>query len=202
MSVSALLGVSTANSGGSIYMFCLIAAFVCTLLSVIFILPEYNRNKLPKFFVFLHDVFNFNGLVLEKILKTLYIFTTLFSILTNFFGLFYVQTGEQFFYQLLALILYPIAIRVIYEIFMLAVLLVDNVMSINRKLRNKNDNEKEDNSPFNVNFKQYRAPQSNQVPPAAPTYQNAPQQIYCPKCGSLVDQGSRFCARCGNDVTK
>ena len=106
-----------------------IVALTCTILSLILITPKSKREGLNKFFQFIHDLFNFKFLIIEKILKALYIFSTLFCIATGFFLLFsgysYGRYSEYFggygSYQSLApagLILMffgPIIMRLFYE---------------------------------------------------------------------------------------
>jgi hypothetical protein len=110
-----------------------------TVLSFIFITPEKKREKLPKFFKFVHDLFNFKFLVIEKIMQALYIFFTIFVIIYGFFGTFSFEsyfghvayTGWQ---GLLVLIFGPILVRLVYEGFMMFIILVKNTNSINAKL--------------------------------------------------------------------
>ena len=79
--------------------------------------------------------------VVEKILQALYIFSTAFIVLYGVLQLFNVQrdywTGASRWMGgtgLLCIIVGPIAIRLSYELMMMAILLVKNVISINRKL--------------------------------------------------------------------
>ena len=66
----------------------LVLAVVLTVLAFIFIVPEKRRAKLNAFGKFLHDTCNFNYLLIEKLLQALYIFLTVFSILTGAYTLF------------------------------------------------------------------------------------------------------------------
>lgn len=79
--------------------------------------------------------------MVEKILQALYIFSTAFIILYGVLQLFNVQrdywTGASRWMGgtgLLCIIVGPIAVRLSYELMMMAILLVKNVISINRKL--------------------------------------------------------------------
>ncbi len=122
-----------------------ILAVVATVLAYVFIVPESRREKLNAFGKFLHDTFNFKYLIVEKILQALYIFFTADLIILGFFMLF--AAPEDFFghrhwlggYGILIMILGPILIRLIYELLMMAILLLKNVISINNKLRNQNE---------------------------------------------------------------
>lgn len=118
-----------------------VLAIAATVLAFIFIVPEKRREKLNAFGKFLHDLCSFKFLVVEKILQALYIFSTAFIVLYGVLQLFNVQrdywTGASRWMGgtgLLCIIVGPIAVRLSYEMMMMAVLLVKNVISINRKL--------------------------------------------------------------------
>ncbi len=118
-----------------------VLAIAATVLAFIFVVPEKRREKLNAFGKFLHDLCSFKFLVVEKILQALYIFSTAFIILYGVLQLFNVQrdywTGASRWMGgtgLLCIIVGPIAVRLSYELMMMAILLVKNVISINRKL--------------------------------------------------------------------
>jgi len=160
-----------------------IAALTLTILSVIFITPAKKRNSLPKFFQLCHDIFNFKGLFLEKILKFTYIFATLYVIIGGFFGLFFSGSGEAVISNLLAIVITPIIIRLFYELFMMIILLVKNVIEINNKLA---DNGKKTDNIFNPqmpefkpgNVPTYTAPAQNYNNAPVQNFNNAPAQNY------------------------
>ena len=70
-------------------------------------------------------------MILESVLKVLYVFCSLGCIFVGILLLF----GDPFWAGLLVLIAGPLVLRVVYELIMLFVLLVQNTISINRKLR-------------------------------------------------------------------
>ena len=118
-----------------------VLAIAATVLAFIFVVPEKRREKLNAFGKFLHDLCSFKFLLVEKILQALYIFSTAFIILYGVLQLFNVQrdywTGASRWMGgtgLLCIIVGPIAVRLSYELMMMAILLVKNVISINRKL--------------------------------------------------------------------
>ena len=155
----------------------LVLAIAGTVLAFIFILPEKNRASLNKFFRVVADVFNFKVLFIEKILKALYIFLTLFCIVCGFFMLFSGERTSSFWGEgsfqsfalqgLLLMILGPIVVRIVYELLMLTIIMVQNVISINKKMP---EPAKED------------APQepAAQVAPAT-------KMVYCTHCGTRYD---------------
>ena len=177
----------------------IIFALVGAILSVVLITPENKRATLNKFFVFVHDLFNFKFLLLEKVLKFLYIFSTLSCIAIGFFMLFsgvqyggyYYSHYESFALQGLAvMILGPIVVRIIYEGAMMGILLVKNVIQINNKLKSDADENPVTNNPIFVN--------SEPETPAEPApVSDAPTRRFCTQCGAPYEEGQNACTQCG-----
>ncbi|MBQ3556813.1 MAG: hypothetical protein IJA11_03330 [Oscillospiraceae bacterium] len=119
-----------------------IAAVAATVLTLIFIVPEKYLPKLGKFGKFLHDAVNFKFLIVEKLLQVLYILSTCLCIFSGLFSLlgFQIHFEYQYFHWfggqgLLTLLVGPIVVRLVYELLMMALLLVKNVIQINSKLK-------------------------------------------------------------------
>lgn len=162
-------------------VFAVLAAIAATVLAFIFLVPEKRRANLNGFGKFIHDTLNFKYLIISKVLQAFYIFSTAFVIIGGFFMLFQTDFFGRWMggYGLLAMLLGPIIIRVVYELLMLSLLLVQNVISINRKLRNQNDEDGKEAdifaSPDLSGFKAKFRKQQTSNPNA----------------------GARFCFRCG-----
>ena len=207
-----------------------ILAVVATVLAYVFIVPESRREKLNAFGKFLHDTFNFKYLIVEKILQALYIFFTADLIILGFFMLF--AAPEDFFghrhwlggYGILIMILGTILIRLIYELLMMAILLLKNVISINNKLRNQNGKEEKDSvfaapdmsglrqqiqakAAQHQNRQNPQNPQSTQYPQQPSHFQNTQypqnaqnvqnvQNAQKPQSAPVV----RFCSKCGSPL--
>lgn len=125
---------------GTLGIIAILLAIIATVLAFIFIVPAKRREKMGKFGKFLHDACNFKFLIVEKILQALYIFFTALVILVGFFMLFCSDwSGWMGGKGILLMILGPIAVRLSYELMMMAVLAVKNIISINSKLRNQNE---------------------------------------------------------------
>ena len=125
---------------GTLGIIAILLAIIATVLAFIFIVPAKRREKMGKFGKFLHDACNFKFLIVEKILLALYIFFTALVILVGFFMLFCSDwSGWMGGKGILLMILGPIAVRLSYELMMMAVLAVKNIISINSKLRNQNE---------------------------------------------------------------
>ena len=179
-----------------------ILAVVATVLAYIFIVPEKRREKLNAFGKFLHDTCNFKYLIVEKILQALYIFFTSEMVILGFFMLFAAPKdwyGDRHWlggYGILIMVLGPIVIRLVYELLMMAVLLLKNVISINNKLRSQNGEEEKENvfaAPDMSGLRQQF--QTKAAQPQSP--QNAPAPKFCSKCGAPLDAAGK-CPNCDN----
>ncbi len=170
-------------------------AIAATVLAFIFIVPEKRREKLNAFGKFLHDTCNFKYLVVEKLLQALYIFSTALIILNGFFLLFQSVYGHWLGgYGILLMVVGPIVLRLIYELLMMVVLLVKNVIGINNKLKNQNG----DTDAGDV----FAAPDVSEMREvirqrreAATQTPAAPQPHFCTKCGSPLDEAGN-CPNC------
>ena len=162
-----------------------LGALVCSILSVIMITPEKKRSSLSPFFKFLHDLFNFKTLFIEKILKFFYILLTLacvfLGVLMLFSGTYYTDYWTDtthfqstFGYGLLLLILGPIVVRITYESVMMFIILVKNVIDVNRKT-------------LAVETKVEEKAEEKVEEPVA--------KVYCTKCGTQYEVGSS-CPNC------
>ena len=204
--------MSTIANLGAMGIVAVIIAIVATVLAFIFIVPEKRRAQMGAFGKFLHDTCNFKYLIVEKILQALYIFATAYVILAGFFMLFMAPqdwfTGTRHWlggYGLLTMIVGPIAVRLVYELLMMGILLV------NCKLRNQNDGSQADPfatpdmSAMKTTLQQKAAKRAQAAPaapvdpaaPAAPTEPvAAPEKKFCSACGTPLD-GAGCCPNCG-----
>ena len=201
-----------------------IMALAATVLAFLFIVPEDKRKKLNKIGKLAHDICNFKFLIIEKILQALYIFCTALVVVFGFILLFYFEKQYSYLgssrvqwyggWGLLIMILGPIAIRLVYEGMMMAILLVKNVIQINNKIKVSDDakgEEKEDifgvNLPFSAPAEEPApvaepsvAPVAPYSEPAAPVVPVAPAApAFCSKCGAKAGDGI-FCSVCGNKL--
>lgn len=124
----------------------ILVSLVGSILIWVLVMPEKKRPTLNAFFTFVSDVFNFRSLLIEKILKFTYLLFTLFVIVFGFLA-FVINIGEarSALIGLLVMILGPIVLRLIYELSMMAVLLVKNVIEINNKMSLSSKDNKEEN---------------------------------------------------------
>ena len=155
----------------------IILALAATVAAYILIMPEKKRSQLSGAAALLHDVFQFKSFLLEKIVKFLYVFFTILFVILGFFTLF-----KSFGSGLLLMLLGPIVLRLVFETFMLTIMLVKNVIEINRKLGGANAEPRETQI-----FRSQPAPR----PVAAETKT-------CPSCGREISKSAGFCKYCGS----
>ena len=185
-----------------------ILAIAATVLAFIFIVPEKKREKLNAFGKFLHDTCNFKYLVVEKLLQALYIFLTAYFILQGFFMLFPTSYGTWLGGAGLAImIISPIVLRLVYELLMMAVILVKNVIMINKKLKDQNGNGNIENvfaapdmSEMRESFKQHREAQAQNNAAAAPAAAPVATPVTTTPATPTDEQKPRFCVNCGSPL--
>ena len=187
------------------------AALAATILSFIYIIPESRRYLLNKFFDFLHQVFNFKQLVVEKILQFLYVFSTFAIILSGLVTMF----DTDFWMGLIMMVFGPISIRIMFEFAMMIFLAVKNIIQINDKLskilRNNNQasanqqntqqqstqqNTYQQNTYQQNNYQQQNTYQQQ----SAYQQQNTQQQNAYQQQSTYQQQSSAplFCSECGS----
>lgn len=151
-----------------------ILAVVGTVLLMILVTPEKRRAGLNKFFRAVADICNFKGLLLEYIVRALYIFLTLLVILMGLFTLFVEPLSG-----LLLMILGPIVLRIYHELIMMFILLVKNVIQINNKTPGKAADPMKIEMPAKA--------------PEAPETSEAPVMVFCSQCGTRYDSTKGGC---------
>lgn len=156
-----------------------------TIVACIFLMGENKAKKLNNFWYTIHKLINFKSLIISKILKFLYVFSTCVAICIGFFLLFSVKSYGGWYgggktwmggYGIALMILGPIVIRLVYELLMMFVILVENTIAIREKLTGK---PADDDSLLQ--------PKEETVPP---------NYVFCPKCGERYDENKGECPKC------
>lgn len=188
-----------------------LSAIAATVLAFIFIVPESKAKKLNSFGKLIHNIANFKFLIIEKVMQALYIFCTVLVVCAGFFMLFYVEPGYsgRYYsssptwyggYGLLTIVLGPIAVRLVYEVFMMFILLVKNVIQINNKMANTSGEDTKDIFAEQIIPQPTAAPQYEfQAPEAAQYAAPQPAATVCPVCGMPIGDEA-FCATCGTKL--
>lgn len=138
------------NTVGFMSFVALVATIVLTILAYKHIVPEKKRAGLNKLGQFLSDVFNFKFLIIEKLLQFLYVLCTIACVcfgvcmilgFSVYHSSYFNETYTEWYgiYGILFAILGPIAVRLAYESLMLGLLLVKNVIQINKKLKSQTE---------------------------------------------------------------
>ena len=169
------------------------------ILIYILIMPKKKDGKFGNAFLqWIHDFFHFKKLYIESILRFCFCFLTLYCI---FDGIVFLCTGGDALLGLLGIFAGPIAIRLGYEVVLMVLLGIRNIMEINNKLPNfKNQ----------VTKKNEEEPAADVAAAVATTVENviesvnAPQEVtpaapsFCPHCGAPNTDGGKYCISCGN----
>ncbi len=168
----------------------LIFAIVATVLAVIFVMPQSKAPKLNKFLYTIHNIINFKTLLIEKILKILYVFSTCYAILAGFFMLFSWDNSYSSLFGLsgtkynggtglLFMILGPIVIRLVYESLMMFIIMVNNTIELRKHFC---DGDKDSEAP------------------AQGAEKVEPHYVFCSKCGTRYNENAGGCPNgCGKD---
>ncbi len=201
-------GVSRSSGfGEAISVLAVVLAIVATVLAFVVVLSKKGRESQNPFMKFLVNVCDFRSLIIEKILKALYIFSTSFIILKGVLGIFDFGSynyGLNLITSILTAVLGPIFIRIVYELLMLTVILVKNVIQINNKLSKLTGDKTSNDVNFDTDLselKKYAPAPKAPVAPAAPATPAAPavptqQTVYCEKCGTPYDPTKGGCPNC------
>lgn len=200
-----LLGGFAAS--GVVTVLSVILAIAATIVLFILVMPEKKRESLPAFLKKVHDIFNFKNLLIEKILKILYTFVTVLSVISGvlmiiiqapYLGITYgrfgggAAAGTSIVTGLVLIVVAPIVIRLIYEGLMMFILLVKNTIEINKKLKNQNEDIKKEEP---VKAAPAPAPTPAPAAPVAQPYQ--PKMGFCAYCGTQYDKNAGKCPNCG-----
>ena len=193
-------------------------ALIATILAFIFIIPEKRRARLGGFGRFMHDFLNFKFLVIEKIIQFCYVLATALTFFGGFAALFSFERSYSFdyysgtyatgsrwigYYGFIIMILGPIVVRLVYELMMMAIIAVKNIIQINNKLKNQNETAPKASRQAPTAYAQpspeffttgFTAPIPEPVQTPAPEPVKA-QPKFCFKCGSPVNEDGS-CPNC------
>lgn len=200
-----------------------LAALALTIVAFVLIIPKSKRKGMTNpFLIFLHDLFNFKQLWLEKIFKFLYVLSTISCITIGVPMIFWFEKVYRYswisgksdytyewrgYIGILLVILGPIVARILFEGIMMFILLVKNTMDINKKMDDKLESpaeaseQKNDTFDSQNNFYQ----QQNQAQAQGQTqnqYQYQDQYQFNSESGPSHTgaKKTKFCSMCGHSV--
>lgn len=140
------------NTVGFMAFVAAVATIILTILAYKHIVPEKKRAGLNKLGQFLHDVFNFKFLIIEKIVQFFYILCTIACVcfglsmllgFTSYYSAWSDRTYTEWYgiYGILIALIGPFAIRLTYEVAIMGLLLVKSVIQINKKLKSQTEED-------------------------------------------------------------
>ena len=209
---------------GIISILASLAALALTIAAFVLIIPKSKRKGMTNpFLIFLHDLFNFKQLLLEKIFKFLYVLSTISCITIGVPMIFWFEKVPRYsswisresdytyewrgYIGILLVILGPIIARILFEGIMMFILLVKNTMDINQKMDDKLESPAEASEQRNDTFASQNNfyQQQNQAQAQGQTQnQNQYQDQYQFNSESGPSQSGakqiRFCSMCGHSV--
>lgn len=113
-----------------------IIAIILAVILMLTFLSKRNRGNYSGFLAFVYDLLNFNKLTISAVLKFIYLTFAIGYALTTIFGLFSYGFAS-FLVGLLGLVVGEIFLRIGFEIIMMVVIGVTNLIEINETLRGK-----------------------------------------------------------------
>lgn len=155
---------------------------------MILFLAKRNETKFTGFLGWLYDFLNFKNLFAEKLLKGIYLVSTIFITIFSLGYLFFIDTGNNFGSKflsfLLMLIIGNVVLRVVYEFMMLKLIICKNTTEINKKLGSQ---ENKSNLTSDISYGSDVINNS----------ENVQGVVYCPNCGNKHDASDQNCPYCG-----
>lgn len=137
-----------------------ISTIVVTILIYVKIMPRHLDGTFDNgLYQWLHDLFHFKKLYIEEVLRFVYVLATVVCVCGGIFMMVsYTEYRSYDYYMermvtrregyflpgLLVTVFGPIALRLAYEVVMMGIMLVKNVIDINNKLSNKAEKTQED----------------------------------------------------------
>lgn len=156
-----------------------VIGLAATIVACIMLLSENKAKKLNNFWYKIHQLINFQILIVDKILKFLYILSTCIVFCTGFFMLFSMTAYGQWngLSGLGMMILGPIVIRITYELLMMFIILVENTIAIRNKVTGKEEKGTDETV-------------AEEIPA---------EYVFCTKCGTRYDKNKGDCPNCGGE---
>lgn len=138
--MNSIFGASSASSGNSVWI--IISAVVAVIGGIVLyftFLAKKNEGKYTGFLGWMYDFLTFKKMVIENILKILYLMVALFITLSSFALL-----SSSFLAFIGYLLIGNLIARIMYELFLVVLIICRNTTDINKKLTNKELVDKKD----------------------------------------------------------
>lgn len=134
---------TTATKAASGMIWIVISAILAVIGGIVLyftFLSKKNEGKFTGFLGWMYDFLTFKKMMIENLLKILYLIAALFITLGSF-----ALISTSFIAFLMTLVFGNIAARVVYELFLVTLVICRNTTDINKKLGNAEPAKKEDN---------------------------------------------------------
>lgn len=158
-----------------------------------FLLPS-NEYKFKGFADWLYRFFTFRQLLLDGLLKALYLVCAFFVTLISFYLLFTMRSVPVF---LILLIGGNIVLRIAYELILLLVIVCRNTSDISRKLGKLDRIAENTDITRSISIDLYKpGAQENAADGRQLTYMN----LFCENCGQRINPEMDECGNCGTPI--
>ena len=104
-------------------------------------LRKSNENKFVGFKAWMYDFLTFKKMIIENILKILYLILAIFITLSSF-----ALISRSFLEFLVYLLVGNLVVRILYELFLVILIICRNTSEINKKMSMKNDDNNNNNN--------------------------------------------------------
>ncbi len=177
-------GVSNAGAIGVCFLVAIIGGI---LLYFLFLTPK-NDKKFTGFMGWLYDFLAFKKLLVEAILKVIYLISACFITLLGIVSLF-----DSFVLGIAIIVLWNIILRISYEFLLVLIIICKNTSEINKKISGK------DTSEADMFVSQVEIPKSvvEQFTAKTSPTTTAEPEVFCKSCGQKMKIDSTFCPNCG-----
>ena len=136
------ISTATATKAASGMIWVVISAILAVIGGIVLyftFLSKKNEGKFTGFLGWMYDFLTFKKMMIENLLKILYLIAAIFITLGSF-----ALISTSFIAFLMTLVFGNIAARVVYELFLVTLVICRNTTDINKKLGNKEVTKKEE----------------------------------------------------------
>lgn len=124
------------SAGNSIWVIISIVVAIIGGIALYFtFLSKKNEGKFTGFWGWIYEFLTFKKMVIENILKVLYLILAIFVTLSSF-----ALISANFLSFLLCLVVGNLIVRICYELFLVVLVICRNTTEINKKMKDQNNN--------------------------------------------------------------
>lgn len=181
----------------------LILSLVGTIVAIGLFMPVKRRGEFTGFKAALYDFLNFNTFWITTLLKFLYIFLSIATVLYALVFCFTAGGVGGFFLTWGSALAALFVLRLVFEGIYVIISIRDQTVQLNDTMRRAFGSDTKNNTnvpnPASRNDAYRREPAP--APAPAPAVTPREQEPHCPGCGERVDLSKPFCTRCGRRLS-